>query len=57
MPLPFASQEELRYEHEGEELCVWVRNEVRRYKLPDSLLGKEVVSDGYEKESYRIHFR
>ncbi len=45
--LPFAEKEEINLEASGRELIVTVRNEKRRFILPDTLKGKEVSGAGF----------
>ena len=54
--LPFADKEELRLEQDKNELIVGVRNERRKFPIPDEFAGKEIVGAKFEEGYLTISF-
>ena len=56
LSLPFAEKEETVLEASGSELVVTVRNEKRRFMLPDTLKGKEVSGAAFRDGWLEVRF-
>lgn len=56
LSLPFAEKEETVLEASGSELIVTVRNEKRRFMLPDTLKGKEVSGAAFRDGWLEVRF-
>ncbi len=54
--LPFADKDELKLEQAGRELVVGVRNENRRFPVPEEFSGKEISGAKFEKGYLKISF-
>ena len=54
--LPFAEKEEIEMETSGEELVITVRNEKRRFTLPDMLKGKEAAGARLQEGWLEVRF-
>ena len=54
--LPYADAEEIRTEKEGDDLILFVRNEVRRLRLPDILCRRDLDGQTFEKGELTIRF-
>lgn len=54
--LPYADAEEIRTEKEGDDLILFVRNEVRRLRLPDILCRRDLDGQSFEKGELTIRF-
>lgn len=55
--LPFAEEENFELEQRGEELTVAVKNERRRFSLPDVLKGREVEGARFQDGELVLDFR
>ena len=54
--LPYADAEEIRTEKEGDDLILFVRNEVRRLRLPDILCRRDLDGQTFENGELTIRF-
>ena len=54
--LPYAEAEEIRTEKEGDDLILFVRNEVRRLRLPDILCRRDLDGQSFENGELTIRF-
>ena len=54
--LPYADVEEIRTEKEGDDLILFVRNEVRRLRLPDILCRRDLDGQIFENGELTIRF-
>ena len=54
--LPYADVEEIRTEKEGDDLILFVRNEVRRLRLPDILCRRDLDGQTFENGELTIRF-
>lgn len=54
--LPFAEKEEIEMETSGGELVITVRNEKRRFTLPDMLKGKEAAGARLQEGWLEVRF-
>ena len=54
--LPYADAEEIRTEKEGDDLILFVRNEVRRLRLPDILCRRDLDGQIFENGELTIRF-
>ena len=54
--LPYAEAEEIRTEKEGDDLILFVRNEVRRLRLPDILCRRDLDGRTFENGELTIRF-
>lgn len=59
--LPYADEKEIRAEKEGDDLILYVRNEVRRLRLPDLLcrrrLAGQTFADGELKLAFALDYQ
>lgn len=54
--LPYADEKEIRAEKEGDDLILYVRNEVRRLRLPDLLCRRELTEYRFEQGELTLSF-
>ena len=54
--LPYADEKEIRAEKEGDDLILYVRNEVRRLRLPDLLCRRELTEYRFEQGELILSF-
>jgi arsenite-transporting ATPase len=54
--LPYAQKDEIRLEKKGEDLVLAVRNETRRFKLPDKVSRRRLTGWDFEGGRLRVRF-